>query len=354
MKLIYSDFKKGEAKVKIENLDDLWYLSTIIDSNDEIKGRTLRKIRIGEKDQRSVNILKKAVFLKIKAEKIEFSKTSNILRVSGQITEAPEDVPKGSYHTFNLEVNSIITITKEKWLGFQLDKLKEASSTKIANILICVHDREEAYFALMKKYGYELLSNIKGNVAKKGIEEKTSSNFYLEIINQIREYVERYNIQTIIIASPAFWKEELMKNLKDEELKKKTILCTCSSVGKNGIDEVLKREETKKALENDRIAKEVNLVEKLMMEISKNNLAVYGLKDTENAVDAGAVDVLLVTDSLIQKTRQEGNYEKIDGLIKDADKMRGHVCIVSSDHEGGKRLNGLGGIAALLRYKLNY
>ena len=38
MKLMHSDFKKGEAKVKIENLDDLWYLNQIIDTKDLVKG----------------------------------------------------------------------------------------------------------------------------------------------------------------------------------------------------------------------------------------------------------------------------------------------------------------------------
>lgn len=353
MKIIYSDFKKGEVKLKIENLDDLWYLSTIIDSGDEINGRTIRKIKIGEQDARSMKIVKKAIFLKIKAEKIEFSKTSNVLRVSGSITQGPDDVSHGSHHTFNLEVNSIITIEK-KWLTYQIDKLKEAASTKVAKILICVHDREEAYFALMKKYGYELLSHIKGDVAKKAVDSPLKSNFYPDILKQIQEYVERYKVQTVIIASPAFWKEDMLKNLTDEDLKKKIILCTCSSVGKNGIDEVLKRDETKKALQDDRIAKEVNLVEKLMSEISKNNLAAYGFTDTQNAVDAGAVEVLLVTDEIIQKARQQDKYDKIDKLIKHTDNMKGQIFIISSDHDGGKRLNGLGGIAAILRFRLNY
>ena len=48
MKLIFSDFKKHTAKVKVENLDDLWYLNQIIEKNDIIKGKTLRKIKIGE------------------------------------------------------------------------------------------------------------------------------------------------------------------------------------------------------------------------------------------------------------------------------------------------------------------
>ena len=124
---MYSDFKKGEAKLKVENSDDLWYLNQIIEKNDLIKGKTLRKIKLGHEIQRKQKTVKKAVFLIIQVEKVEFSKTSNILRISGLVKEGPEDVPLGSYHTFNIEENSIITIIKQKWLKFQIDKLREAS-----------------------------------------------------------------------------------------------------------------------------------------------------------------------------------------------------------------------------------
>lgn len=127
MKLIYSDFKKGEAKIKVENLDDLWYLNQIIDTKDLVKGRTLRKIKMGQEGQRKQDSVKKPVFLLIEVEKLEFSKTSNMLRISGTVKEGPEDVPLGSYHTFSIEENSIITITKQSWLRFQIDKLREAS-----------------------------------------------------------------------------------------------------------------------------------------------------------------------------------------------------------------------------------
>ena len=354
MKQIYSNLKKGEIKVKVENMDDLWYLSTIIDPGDFVKGKTIRKIKLGDKEQRNVKIIKKPIFIKINAEKIEFSKTSNMLRVSGKITEGPEDVSKGEHHTFNLEENTIITIIKEKWLKFQLDKLKEACSTSIAKILIVVLDREEVYLALMKKYGYEILSHINGKVEKKAQPEQIEGSFYQEIIQKIEEYDKRYNFSQIIVASPAFWKEYLMKELKDSDLNKKIILATCSSVDKTGINEVLKRPETKEALKQDRIAKEVNLVEELLAEISKNDLAAYGLKDVEGAANAGAVKILLVTDTLIQKSREENKYEKIDSIMKITEITNGAINIISSEHEGGKRLDGLGGIGAILRYKLNY
>jgi len=354
MKQIYSNIKKGVIKLKPENLDDMWYLSNIIDPGDLIKGKTIRKIKLGEKEQRKIKIIKKPVFIEIKAEKIEFSKYSSILRVGGLIVECPDEIQKGSYHTFNIEENTIITITKEKWLKFQLEKLKEALIEKGPKILICILDREEALFALTKKQGYELLSKLEGKVQKKGVEEKKETNFYFEIIKTLQMYNKRYKIDNIIIASPAFWKEELLKNLKDDELKSKITLATCSSVSRNAVNEVLKRNEVKEILKKDRIAKEINLVEDLLVEIAKNNLAVYGSKETENAANAGAVKLLLITDSFIRKTREENIYEKIEQIMKIVESTKGNIHIISSEHEGGKKLDGLGGIGALLRYKLNY
>ena len=349
------DLKKGEAKLKIENSDDLWYLSQIIDLGDLVKGKTMRKIKIGDESDRKQSIVKKPVFLKIRIEKIEFSKTSGLLRVLGIIVESGgEDVQKGDHHTFNLEPNVVFTLIKERWLKYQVDRLKDACKEKTSKILILVMDREEAHFALLKTYGYELLINIKGKVNKKDVVERLEGGFYPEVIKKMEEYVQRYGVVKVILASPAFWKEDLMKEMDDCGLKKKIILATCNSTGKNGIDEVLRRPEVKAALHEDRIAKEIGLVEELLTEISKNNLAVYGLKDTENAVNSGAVNSLLITDSLIQKLRDSQSYEKMDNMMKITDSMKGSINIISSEHEGGKKLDGLGGVGAILRYKLNY
>jgi protein pelota len=352
MKRIHFNQKQGTAKIEVQSQDDLWYLSQIIDSGDFVKGKTLRKVQKGSEDKSKQ--VKKAVFLKIQAEKIEFSKTSAVLRVGGKVVEGPEDIAKGSWHSFTIEPGTTITIEKQQWLSFQIEKLNEACKAKIPKILICVFDREDAYFALMKKYGYELLSHMKGKVQKKAVEEKVKSSFYSEIIKQLGEYDKRHKLERIILASPAFWKEEMMKEMKNDELKPKIVLATCSSAGENGIDEVLKRPETMEALREERAAKEINLVEKVLQEISKEGKTAYGIKEVEQAASAGAVETLLVTDELIQKFREKEKYGQLDAIMKAVDASKGKIAIISSEHEGGKKLAGLGGIAALLRYKLNY
>ena len=354
MKLLHSNLKKGEIKVLTQSLDDLWYLSTIIEPKDIVQGKTLRKIKPASGDEKSKEAVKKPVFIKLEVEKVEFSKYSNVLRVLGLIKEAPEEIPLGEHHTFSIDDNTAITVIKQQRLKYQLDKLREACSEKKSSLLICVHDREEAYFALFKKYGYEVIAHIQGEVKKKREENIKKENFYLAVISKIKEYVERHEIKQVIVASPSFWKEDLMKELKDNELKQKIILATCSSATKNGIEEVIKRPEVREALKQERIAKEINKVEELFTEIAKNNLAVYGLKETEKASLIGAVKELLITDSFIIKSRNENFYNNVEHIMKTADKAKGEVEIISSEHEAGKKLDGLGGIAAILRFKLNY
>lgn len=350
MKILYQNLKKGIVKVKPENIDDLWYLSHILDKNDFIKGQTIRKIKKQE-EGRKAQITKKRVLLTIKVEKIEFKE--NTLRILGIVVEGPEDVPKASHHSFKVEENDIITITKEEWLRFQLDKLKQATEAKIPPILICILDREEAIFSLSKPRGYKILSSIKGEVAKKEERAVAKGGFYQEIIKLLKEYINRYKINNIIVASPAFWKEDLMKEIKDKELKEKIVLATCSSVGKGAINEVLKRPEMREVLKQVRSAKEIKLVEQLLEEIAKQEKAAYGIKEVELAANAGAILQLLITDSYITKMREQEKYDIIDNIMKITDKTKGNITIISSEHEGGKKLDGLGGIAAILRFRIS-
>ena len=100
MQIIHQNLKKGEIKLRVDNLDDLWHLSQIIDKGDIVQGDTVRKIRIGDKDERNSNAIKKRMFLSINAEKIEFNENS--LRVLGGIIEGPSDIKKGAHHSFVL------------------------------------------------------------------------------------------------------------------------------------------------------------------------------------------------------------------------------------------------------------
>jgi protein pelota len=353
MQIISKDLRKGYAKVKVENKDDIWYLSTIIEEHDIVRGQTTRKVKLdGGSDERKANVSIRKVTLSICVEKVEFHKYTGDLRVSGKIIGGQEDIPAGSYHTLNIEDGSTISIEKEAWLNYQVKRLEEACANQPIHILICVFDRDEALFALMKKYGYEVLAEIKGDVQKKAVDEKVKASFYSEIINMLKQFDQRYKLSSIIMASPGFWKDEFSKELEDKELKKKIVFATSSSANKSAINEVLKRPEVISALKQDRVVKEVNLVNEVLTEIKKDGLVSYGIKETREAATMGAVKTLVVTDNYIQASREKNSYAEIERTMRCVDSAQGEVFIISSEHEGGKSLDGLGGIGALLRYRI--
>jgi protein pelota len=353
MKILNKNLKKGKIKIITENLDDLWYLSQIIEPGDIIEGSTTRKIVFGDSSEKS-RAERKRVFLSIVVEKIDYEDI-NVLKAIGKINSENKDIGKGSYHSFDIDTETKISIIKN-WPSYQLKLLNDATKTNIAKIMVCVLDRENAVFAKLKKQGFEVLSEIKGDVQKK--EERANKSpqnkkgFYNEIYEKMKDYDERYNFDYIVVASPAFFKEDFVKIVKNQKIKDKIRLSGCSSVSKNAINEVLKREELANVIKDDKTSKEVKLVEKLMEEISKDNKAAYGLNDVSKAVEMGAIQELLITDSFINEKREKGNFQKIDRLMKKAENLKADIHIISKENEGGKKLEGLGGIAAILRFKI--
>ncbi len=352
MKKISSNYKKGKLKLKIENLDDLWALNQVLDPGDLIKAKTTRKIKLGQKGEKQ-EAIKKTITLEIKLEKIDFGREGQSLRLRGISTEDREEMPKGASHSLTIEEGSVLAIKKEKWLNYQIKIIDEASKTKRAPILICLMDREESIFAQAEKRGYEILSKIKGEAQKKGEPKSVGKEKYFlkEIVSQLGEYNKRYQPTNIILASPAFWKEELYEKLPDE-LKKKTILSSCSSVSLSAISEVLKRPEIKTALKQQEIIKETNLVEDMLVEISKGGLAVYGWEEVKTAGEMGAIKTLLLTSSFLKEMKEKKRFQEVDALMRQTEKRGGEVHLISAEHEAGEKLAGLGGAGALLRYKI--
>ncbi|MBU0457533.1 MAG: mRNA surveillance protein pelota [Nanoarchaeota archaeon] len=346
MDVINADFKKGVAKIKINDLDDIWYLSHLIDIGDFVKGKTTRKIKIGEGE--NAKTVKKTLTLKIEAETVDL--TESTLRVNGKIKEGPEDIPKDSYHSISLEEGSEFFLEKVRWLEYHKQKLKEACEKKY-NYLLCLFDREEALFALTKKFGYDILAKITGEVQKKAKKVEIKKDFQIELIKALETYDGRYNPESIILASPAFYKEDLFKKIASAELKKKIVLASCSDISERSLDEVLRHPELSNQLKDSRARVELLLIEELLNEINKKDKASYGWKEVKESIDSGAVSKLLITDNFIQQKRNAKQFAEVDECMKSVDALKGEIHVISSKNDSGKKLNGLGGIAAILRYK---
>jgi len=71
----------------------------------------------------------------------------------------------------------------------------------------------------------------------------------------------------------------------------------------------------------------------------------YGGGERESEISCGACGRLLVADTLIL-------VDTVVRMIDRAEQMNAAIVVFSSAFDPGKQLEGLGGIAALLRYKI--
>ena len=100
--------------------------------------------------------------------------------------------------------------------------------------------------------------------------------------------------------------------------------------------------------------KELGLNKELLEAIAKQHKCAYGLKQVILAAQSNAIEILLVTNSFITQKRKEKTFEEIDKIMRSVDTNKGTIIIVSSEHDGGQKLDGIGGIGALLRYGMNF
>ncbi len=331
MEILKSNLKESEVTVRATNMDDLWHLKHVIDLDDRIRMQTTRKVVIkrgGEVEEGK----REKMTLTILVEKITL--TGDQLNIGGKIVEGPENI-EHAHHTLHIEPGSVLTIKKE-WKKYQLDRLNKAKIKKKL-LLICVLDREEADFANLSDSGIEMLTSI----FPKSPEDADRQDYYKEIEKYLQNKKE---YQTIVVAGPGFERENLLKFLKDEnpELAKKIILEHCSDTGKAGVQEVIKKS-ANKILKETRVSEEAGLVEEFLKKISMQGNVVYGKKETEEAVNLGAVETLLISSDKIR------DFEK---LMEQVEKLSGKVNIITSDHSLGEQFLQLGGIGGFLRFKV--
>jgi protein pelota len=333
MKLLYKSLKEQKVKVQVESLDDLWHLEHVLETGDLVTARTFRKTSVKSGGEYEYGD-KRAMTLTIRLEKIEL-KSEGVLRLNGPIVEGPDDVPKQAHHSLQLEADSVLAIQKERWKQHQLDRLEKARVAK-AKLLICVLDREDADFAVLRESGIEMKASIT-NYDRENMEE-----YYDKII----AYLKGQETRVIVLAGPGFERENLLRyiNAKDKELAKKIILEHASATGINGVHEILKKS-ANRILKETRIAQESEYVNEILKRMKTEGLVVYGPAETEKAVSIGAVEILFVSQQKLD------TFEK---LMETQERMRGAVVIIGSDHELGEQFLHLGGIAGFLRFKAEF
>ena len=353
MKIVKQDTNECVIEVIPETLDDLWHLSHIVEVKDNVSSKTTRRIQDNTGDKlRSDRGVKKTFYLGIDVESISFHLFTGKLRLTGVITRGPEDlIPLGSHHTLEVKLNTPLTIKKLKWPNWALKRLKQAidASKKLSAIIVVIED-DTATLGLMRQFGIEYYGPVKGNISGKRIIDKNRDKNIIKFYEIIIESINKFDsIQNIIIAGPGFYKNDFYDYIKDKhkDLASKSIIESTGAGRRVGIHEVLKKGTVEKLTVENRVASEMMAVNNLLEEIGQNSSKVaYGLAETTEAINMGAVDKLLILDKMVATNNLGQQMDMVEN-------MKGEVMVISSEHDGGKQLESLGGIAAILRYSIS-
>jgi protein pelota len=334
-----------------ETVDDLWHLSHVLEPGDLVSGDTTRRIQRDDENLRDTGGQREHMYVTIRVEDVEFARFANRLRVGGEIVSASREDQLGHHHTLNVEERSEIEIEKE-FKPDQLDRIEEAEETaENPEVAIATVEEGEAYVHLVKQYGTDEYGRFTRPTGKGEYAQPRT-----QLFADLAEALARLDVEAIILAGPGFTKRDALDYIEEEypDVAELVTVVDTSSAGDRGVHEVLKRGAVDEVQAETRIAREAELIDELTSRIAKGAKAAYGIEQVAEAADFGAVERLLVLDERLRLERQgQGDWDvDVDEVIRTVERQGGEVTVFSAEFAPGEQLKNLGGIAALLRYRL--
>ncbi len=336
----------GWKEILIENDNDLWYIRSIISNGDLIRATVMRREEKKGDMDRSKEQKRTPTRVTVRIDETFFQPFTGRLRISGQITDGNAEL-RGSFQSINISPMDEVELFKENWSDASEGIINEAQLKWVGNnILFVVLDDEQCDIFTVKAYGIENHGRIFSGKSGKGYEQqKSPSTYYSEIEKTINSFSA---IKAIIIAGPGFERENLLSYLtkSGKFFRQQLLSIPTTRNDENAIYEVLTDPSLASMGNVSRLKSEKEKVEKLLSEISRNGKASYGIGSVMDAINAGAVDELFISES---EFRKDSSKE----LLKLAAASGIRITIFSDESEHGKIIRGLGGICALLRYQIN-
>ena len=341
MKAEFGELKDryGEIRLFPESIDDLWHLRHLISPGDLVFATTFRSADTASDKIRPEKAEKRPVRLGIRVERVEFSEHGIRLRVSGIIEHG---VDTGAYHTINVETGFEISVIRQ-WLPIDIERIERAVKASVYGVihLLTIEEGEAELFRL-RQYGPESVITITAGSGKGG-ETETRTGFFEQVMGSLTSISG-----PLIIAGPGFIKEDFVKFAKSRSCPglDRAIIIETRRIGRGAVQEVIGGGALDTLMNDLQLSREVKMMDEVLQRISQDGAVAYGLSEVRKAIEYGAVEQVLIADTLIHN-------KEIMHLIQKAETTRATIVILSSGFEPGERLIGLGGIAALLRYRVS-
>jgi protein pelota len=328
----------GEIRLLPESIDDLWHLQHLIAPGDLVFATTLRSVTAVTDKIRPEKVEKRPVRLGIRVERAEFSVHAVRLRISGIIEHG---VDAGAHHTFNVDTGHEISVIRH-WKEIDFERIDRAVKASVYGVIhILTIEEGEAELFRLRQYGPESVVTITMGSGK-GAEVNSRQAFFEQVLGSLTGITG-----PLVIAGPGFIKDDFVKFVKgqDSAVKDRALVIETRRIGRGAVQDVIGQGAIEKLIGDLQLAREVKIMDEFLLRISRNGPVAYGMREVADAIDLGAVEQVLVTDTHLHDA-------VITRLIERAEGMRAKITVLSGSFEPGERLDALGGIAVLLRYKI--
>jgi protein pelota len=329
----------GEVRLFAESVDDLWHLSHLVRPGDLVFATTFRSVETVQDKIRPEKPEKKPVRLGIRVEGVAFHPYANRLRLSGVIEHG---VDQGSHHTINLDAGTELSVIKT-WRQVDMDRIDRAvKATTSGAVHILAVEEGEAELYRIRQYGPDLVSTLTQG-SSKGADTGSARGLLFERVAQLLAGVTG----TVVIAGPGFVKDEAAKYLKEKipDLKDRCITVETRRSGRGAVTEALGKGVLERITGDLQLKREAELLETFLERMGKGEPVAYGRAEVEEAVTNGAAEQVLVIDEMVRN-------RNVADLLDRAEYVRAKVTVFSSLFDPGQQLAALGGIAAVLRYRM--
>ncbi|MCI4322300.1 MAG: hypothetical protein L3K05_08365 [Thermoplasmata archaeon] len=346
MRLLHQDPATGLLRLRLETPSDLWRVARLVHPGELVGASTTRRDPEAPEETPGAQRERRRVWLVVRAEQVDFHGFSKHVRVTGPITEGPFDI--GRHHTLDLADGEEMTVQKESLSPADRSLLEEGLESRgDPKVVIAAVDWGESAIVRLRGRVVEPAADLNRTLAGKQYHSAQTQKDREQYVEEVVAFLEREgaDAQTVVLAGPGFLKEEVARRLLERSpgMKSRLKVFPAAESGRAGVNELLRSGKATAALAGNAAAEESHLVEQLVTALSGGVRAAIGVAEVTEAVEQGAVATLLVSEGLL-------TVPAIGPVLDGAKRGQARVFIVRDEGEAGKRLAGLGRIAAMLRY----
>ncbi|KAF2095382.1 translation factor pelota [Rhizodiscina lignyota] len=384
MRLIKNNIiqRDGSGSVTLcpEVPEDMWHAYNLIRPTDILRANTIRRVVTKQSATGTTSSERMHVTLTIRVKSTDFDTSAGQLHISGIVASENQHVGLGQHHTLDLELHRNFTLEKaDGWDSIAIEILKESVKTGNTAQLWAVV-MQEGLANICQITEHQTIHRQAVTVAiphkRSGTSdyEKAVTKFHSTLLSTLLRHIELPSTPSpsnppppLLIASPAFYAANFLKYIKETatSTNNKVLLSYCSTIltahassgHMSALAAALASPALRSKITDAKYARETALMDRFYELIRKDDqTAWYGPKEVERAVEKGGVGrgggVLLISDSLFrsQDVRTRKRWVSLVDRVRDVE--GGEVRVLSSLHESGKRLEALGGIAAILTFPI--